>query len=299
VLSGDQWRDWHGEPLLIREAQDVLSRTTSTRTAAIALDQVRGAMVRFVEQALHRLDEAGEDAVASIAAEAADSLQFSAVGLHLAQPWRVVLAGPPNVGKSSLINALLGYRRSITLDQPGTTRDVLEAQTVIEGWPVRLSDTAGIREATDCEIETAGIELARGELESADLVLWIRDAAQLANTDSLPVPEGTATRRILEVHNKIDLLADPAVATADVATTGAIATAATSDFGIGTLRQRIAALLVPEAPPAGQPVPVHPRQIVRLQQLAAASDVRAARAALEALAGANLDAPTGSEPVSG
>lgn len=289
VLSGDQWRRWQGEPLLLREAHEVLSRTTSVRTAAIALDQVRGAMWQWVERALRRLDEAEDGAVARIAAEAADCLRFSGVGLHLDQPWRVVLAGPPNVGKSSLINALLGYRRSITLDQPGTTRDVLEAQTVIEGWPVRLSDTAGIRDAAECEIETAGIELARGELGSADLVLWIRDAARCDEAEALPIPQGTATRRVVEVHNKIDLLADPVAATTELATTGAIATAATSDVGIESLRQRIAALLVPATPPPGQPVPFHPRHVACLQQVVAARDERSARAALEALAGANLD----------
>src|SRR5690606_38488713 len=151
--------------------------------------------------------------LAQVAAEAADCLRFKSVGLHLDRPWRVVLAGPPNVGKSSLINAILGYRRSITLDQPGTTRDVLEAQTVIDGWPVRLSDTAGIRDAVECEIESAGIELAHGELQTADLVLWIRDAARFADADALPPPEGTVGRQVLEVVNKIDLVAEPDAAT--------------------------------------------------------------------------------------
>lgn len=294
VLDGSQWRRWHGVPLLLREAQDVLSRTTSTRTAAIALDQVRGAMLQFVERSLQRLDRDAGDAVASIAAEAADGVRYSAVGLHLDQPWRVVLAGPPNVGKSSLINALLGYRRSITLDQPGTTRDVLEAQAVIEGWPVRLSDTAGIRDAAECEIETAGIELARGELASADLVLWVRDAVGLADSNTLPAPERTATRRVLEVYNKIDLLADPIAAFARWTSRGAMATAATSELGIELLRERIASLLVPKAPPPGQPVPIHPRQVAALQQVASASDEPAIRTALEALLGANLDERTGS-----
>ena len=277
VLSGDAWHRWQGVPLLLREAQAVLSRTTSTRTAAIALDQVRGAMAQWVERSLQRL-AAAEDGFASVIAEAAECLQFARLGLHLDQPWRVVLAGPPNVGKSSLINAILGYRRSITLDQPGTTRDVLEAQTVIEGWPVRLSDTAGIRDAADCEIESAGIELARGELETADLVLWIRDASGAA-ADPAPAPEDTATRRILEVDNKIDLLATAAI------TTGAVATAATSGVGIETLRLRIAAMLVPQEPPAGQPVPIHPRQVACLQHLVAAQDATTARVALLELSG--------------
>ena len=63
------------------------------------------------------------------------------------QPWRVVFGGPANVGKSSLINALVGYGRSIVHDLPGTTRDALTAATAIDGWPVELCDTAGLRAA--------------------------------------------------------------------------------------------------------------------------------------------------------
>ena len=61
----------------------------------------------------------------------------------------MVLAGWPNVGKSSLINAILGYTRCIVFDQPGTMRDVVSAQTAIDGWPIELSDTAGLRASAD------------------------------------------------------------------------------------------------------------------------------------------------------
>ncbi len=85
-------------------------------------------------------------------------LRWTDLGTHLATPWRVVLAGAPNVGKSSLINALLGYGRAIVFDQPGTTRDVVTADAAIEGWPITLADTAGLHDASDAT-ESAGIAL--------------------------------------------------------------------------------------------------------------------------------------------
>lgn len=82
----------------------------------------------------------------------------------------VVLAGPPNVGKSSLFNALLGTDRAIVTEQPGTTRDAIEAHTEFLGWPVRLADTAGLRESTD-EAERLGVGFSRRYVEAADVVV--------------------------------------------------------------------------------------------------------------------------------
>ena len=81
-------------------------------------------------------------------------------GRHLLTPFDVVLAGPANVGKSSLINALVGYNRAIVYDAPGTTRDVITAETAIDGWPVTLSDTAGLRDSDD-PLEMAGVQTAQ------------------------------------------------------------------------------------------------------------------------------------------
>ena len=69
------------------------------------------------------------------------------VGLRLVSGWRVVLAGRPNVGKSRLLNALAGYERAIVDPTPGTTRDVVTVRTALDGWPVELADTAGLRDA--------------------------------------------------------------------------------------------------------------------------------------------------------
>ena len=97
--------------------------------------------------------------------------------------WRVVIAGPPNVGKSSLINAMAGYERAIVSPLPGTTRDVVTLTTAIDGWPVQLADTAGLR-ASDDELESAGVKLAGAALAAADLVILVCDATGDLNAAS-------------------------------------------------------------------------------------------------------------------
>ena len=87
----------------------------------------------------------------------------------------VVIAGPPNAGKSSLFNALLGHERAIVTEIPGTTRDAIEAPAVLEGFPFRLVDTAGLRDSPD-RVEQLGIEVSRRYLAAADLVLFCEEA---------------------------------------------------------------------------------------------------------------------------
>jgi tRNA modification GTPase len=134
------------------------------------------------------------------------------LGLHLVQPWRVVIFGAPNVGKSSLINALAGYQRAIVSPIPGTTRDVLTVSTAIDGWPLQLSDTAGIRETQD-ELERAGIGLATSTLSCADLAILVHDAEQLCDSKSndeshVDLSMLAPDARIIHVLNKIDVIAD-------------------------------------------------------------------------------------------
>jgi tRNA modification GTPase len=106
---------------------------------------------------------------------------------------RVVIAGPPNAGKSSLLNWLAGRRAAITSAIAGTTRDAIEAPMAIGGAPFLLVDTAGLRESTD-EIESEGVELARQHLEGADLILW------LGAPDDCPLSD-----RSIMVASKADL----------------------------------------------------------------------------------------------
>jgi len=113
-----------------------------------------------------------ERALADVAALLATAGQ----GKVLREGLRTVIFGAPNVGKSSLLNRLLGYERAIVSHHPGTTRDVLEETINVRGIPVRLMDTAGIRD-TACELEQAGMERTRQAMERADLVLHVVDAS--------------------------------------------------------------------------------------------------------------------------
>jgi len=113
---------------------------------------------------------------------------------------RVVILGPPNVGKSSLLNYLAQSEAAIVTDQPGTTRDVIDVRLDLGGVPVILSDTAGLREAGDA-IEMEGMRRARQRAEDADLLL-VMTARDIDAAWSVPIP---ATVPVLHVHNKIDL----------------------------------------------------------------------------------------------
>lgn len=114
-------------------------------------------------------------------------LETFSQGRILREGFKVAIAGRPNVGKSSMLNTLSGYNRAIVTDVPGTTRDFVEETIDIKGVPVRLIDTAGLRDSTD-EVEKIGMEKARETINSADLVLWICsedrvDTEELAEND--------------------------------------------------------------------------------------------------------------------
>ncbi|MGZ4999834.1 MAG: tRNA uridine-5-carboxymethylaminomethyl(34) synthesis GTPase MnmE [Methylomonas sp.] len=119
----------------------------------------------------------------------------------------VVLAGRPNAGKSSLLNALAGFDAAIVTDIAGTTRDVLRERIQIDGMPLHIIDTAGLRDS-DNIVEQEGIRRAHREIEKADKVLLLLDSTKPENgalTDSLPT-----TANITRIFNKIDLSGEPA-----------------------------------------------------------------------------------------
>ena len=121
----------------------------------------------------------------------------------------LVIAGPPNVGKSSLLNAILHRDRAIVSEIPGTTRNTIEEAAHIRGIPLRLMDTAGIREGGDV-IEQAGMSRAREHLAAADLVLWVMDASQPYAGQAWP--EWPVRGQVVQVANKRDKMAGAAMA---------------------------------------------------------------------------------------
>jgi len=118
----------------------------------------------------------------------------------------VVIAGRPNAGKSSLLNRLAGYDAAIVTPEPGTTRDVLKERIEVDGMPLTIIDTAGLRDVADA-VESEGVRRARAEMTRADRVLFVIDVTAVSEADALEeelrrLPQGIAVTR---VYNKIDL----------------------------------------------------------------------------------------------
>ncbi len=235
-----------------REAREALARVAGHRAARILCRQLAGVLADELDR-IDALRASGDRA----AAAALDRLRQAArVGLRLVDPWRVVLSGPVNAGKSSLINALAGYARSIVSAEPGTTRDVVTTRLVIGGWEIDLIDTAGLRapgEATS-PTERAGIERAMAAAATADLIVDVRPIGWVQ--ESQPFCLGTP---------RITVISQGDLAPAVVAPPGALLTSALTGQGIESLAHAIVASVVPEEAndPAllAGPMPFMPRQV--------------------------------------
>ena len=140
----------------------------------------------------------------ALRAEIARLCQSYAQGRVLREGLQVVLAGRPNVGKSSLLNQLLQTDRALVTDIPGTTRDVIAETLVIQGLPVCLLDTAGLRQAQN-KVEELGIERTRHHLAQADLGLYLVDASQPWQAEDITRLTALAGQPALLVLNKCDL----------------------------------------------------------------------------------------------
>ncbi|KAM9687676.1 5-taurinomethyluridine-[tRNA] synthase subunit GTPB3, mitochondrial isoform 3-T3 [Trichechus inunguis] len=164
------------------------------------------------EDVLERVDSSVRGLQAALGAHLRDARR----GQRLRSGAHVVVAGPPNAGKSSLVNLLSRKPVSIVSPEPGTTRDVLETPVDLAGFPALLSDTAGLREGVG-PVEQEGVRRARARLEQADLILAVLDACDLASPSSCNFldtvvahvgarsPNGSS-QRLLLVLNKLDLL---------------------------------------------------------------------------------------------
>lgn len=248
LLHAQPHSDWSDR--LNVECLEALTQASTERTAQILLDQQRGTFRQAIAEVLDAINAgAWEDATGRLEQLA----HWIPLGRHLSEPWKVVIAGPPNVGKSSLMNALAGYQRSIVAPIPGTTRDVVTVALAFDGWPIELTDTAGLRSTAE-EIEREGVELARQLLAQADFVLWLLDGSAepiYPSTEEQSLLE-QRPGRVLWVVNKADL---PALwQPTDMAPM--VRVSATTGEGIPELVQRVAAHLVPVAPTIGTAVPI-------------------------------------------
>lgn len=281
-ITWQQWINRCTQDPLQAAAQIALADAVTERAAAILLDQLNGAL----SAAIHEVISDVAAAEWSSAMEKLNELlSREEMGLHLMKPWRVVVFGAPNVGKSSLVNALAGYERAIVSAMPGTTRDVVTVKTAIDGWPVQLSDTAGFRETQD-ELESAGIELATTTLSRAEFAIFAHDAAKLRDEPSgdetkFEPPKLALQVRAIHVVNKIDLIATTErsqLVERFINSRPEIgqpyAVSALNGEGIADLILAIARALVPTAFPAGSAVPFTSEQFTGLAAAKSAVEQR-------------------------
>lgn len=262
---------------LVSEMDEAVSRALTLRGADFLLAQRNGVLAESLHSLQSQLVGSGDH---QAALETLDTmLEWSRFGMHLTEPWKVVLAGRPNVGKSSLINALVGYARAIVSEVPGTTRDLVTAETAFDGWPVRLIDTAGQRDSDD-EIESIGIEWARRELRAADCAVILLDVSQ--PTDAFDRELMSAASDCIVVAHKCDLAAHPE---AEIPVT-AIRVSSIDSTGVSELIDAIVNWLVPRVPPIDTPFPVTARQtdcLRAIKDAVASHEIDIARQTLDAL----------------
>jgi len=226
-------------PLQARAAMDQLAGTLTSAIAQIDLRLFD--LCARLEASLDYPDEGfhfvtSDAAAAEIAQVRADLDALAArgrAGRVIREGRTVVIAGPPNAGKSSLFNALLGTPRAIVTAIPGTTRDLLTETVDIGGIPVTLVDTAGLRKTAD-EIEAAGVRLAERAQDVAALTLLVIDRSRPIEISDRALIEETRAPRVL-VASKSDLPA--AAPTGELA--GAISVSALTGDGLDDLRARI------------------------------------------------------------
>jgi len=254
-------------------AEEQLLRAPTVRTASLLLQACQGHYARVIHFILSCFDNdyslAARDFLGGL-------LKYTRLGRHLVEPWRVTVAGAPNVGKSSLVNALAGYQRSVVTPIPGTTRDAVATAVAIDGWPVELIDTAGQHTAGDV-LEGQGIARAKTAAAAADLCLWVLDVA------AEPVWPNRHSSNFQFVVNKSDLTPTWNI----VAVEHAAEISARTGAGLDGLCERISRRLVPDPPPPGTAVPFTDElaDIIALIKTALTNgDIGAARAALVAAA---------------
>jgi len=224
---------------------DVADSIRAIRDALLVLLAQCEASLDFVEQGVEELPaERLAGRLDAIQQDLTILLKSAQAGELLREGIQTVIAGRPNVGKSSLFNRLLRKERAIVTPFPGTTRDLLEEMLVINGFPLRLIDTAGIRTTPD-PIEQEGLQRAHRSVEDADLVLLVLDGSQPLQPDDWLLIDTIQINRTIIVFNKMDLC-DPidfALVSVRLPTVPLIKLSASSGAGCDQLKEQIGRLL--------------------------------------------------------
>jgi tRNA modification GTPase len=273
---------------LHRAAMGQLDRGLSERVAAL-----REALVRLEALLVHHIDFPEEDeppvtldriiyAARELLPGIDELLVTAPAGELLREGALVVLAGRPNAGKSSLYNALLGEERAIVTDEPGTTRDALIASVELGGFPFRLVDTAGLREAGE-RVERIGIEVTRRFLERADVVLLCVPVEERETTAELDFLEGTGPSvPVVWLDTKADIVGIESVPAAVDKSAGRLRVSARTGEGLDELARLLPELVYGGIVTASPDAPVLTRERHRRSLEAARAEVGAFA---EALAG--------------
>jgi tRNA modification GTPase len=272
---------------LHRAAMTQLDRGLSARIAAL-----RDALVRLEALLVHHIDFPEEDeppvpldriigATGRILPDIDELLATAPGGELLREGALVVLAGRPNAGKSSLYNAIVGEERAIVTDEPGTTRDALIASVELGGFPFRLVDTAGLREAGE-RVERIGIEVTRRFLERADVVLLCVAIGEGETTAELDFLAGTRDTSIVWLDTKADLAGVESAAAPVAGTAYRLRASAHTGEGLDALAALLAELVYGGIVTASPDAPVLTRERHRRSLEVARTEVEAFAEALAA-----------------
>ena len=251
LLHCDRWQ---------AETETAICAATTTRTAGLLLKVLQNQTTALAELSAKI---AGQQIPAAVA-DIEHALSWADFGISLTTPRSVVFCGHPNVGKSSLVNAIAGFQRAIVNSQAGTTRDVLSQSTAIDGWPIELKDTAGLRVSED-RVEALGIEKAKQEIARSQircLVFSCEDNALTVHRELLQ-----SLNPQLVVFNKSDLVPNFQVPT-ELDFAGPVqVVSATDQAGLKSLVSQIADVLAPKLPADKDWFPVSTWQRDQLQSI--------------------------------